>query len=387
MFMGTRGLWGFCKNSNYFGIYNPRDSYPTCLGFEIAELIKTFDTETLKSYYSKLLLPPPKTKNNNNRNIESYPTPSDFVSQNIIVKNDIDFIYDSLYCEYAYFINFDKGNLEIYRGFNKDPREKGPFAKIKSETKGYYGCRLLFELPLNLIKNQNIEFIKETFYILDFFPDLFSLKSKKVNQSYLSPSEIQKITRYINSTAKIDQNDPLLSKVQKVHFNHKEKISNLFKSSFSSYFNNASNRNNFSFYIARIIHLNDVFKSNQSGYSILSFSVSSLIESFLYNYERLIYPDISTMVNIIYIYKCISSKLVNNLQNLNFVNLFGLFINLKVLIYGLILLRILLKVEDFPELEELFDFITENKIVGCFINKDTKKVVFLRYYPFDYLIQ
>lgn len=384
--MGTRGLWGFCKNSSYFGIYNRCDSYPTCLGLEVVKLIKAFDTETLQSYYYKLLLSHSKIENETNQNTEIYPTPYEFVSQNIITENDISFIYDSLFCEYAYFINFDKKVLEIYRGFNKDPHEKGPFAKIKSETKDYYGCRLLFELPLDLIKNQDIKLIEEIFYILDFFSDLFSFKGKKVNQSYLSSSEIQKIVKYINSIVKTDENDPLLDQAQKVHFNYKEKISNLFKSSLSFYLDDTSNKNKLSFYIARIIHLNDVFKSYQSGHSIFSFNISYLIEFFLDNYERLIYPDIFTIANIIYIYKCISSRLVSSLRELRFIKLFGLPINLRSLIYGLTLLRILLKIKNLPELEELFDFIIKNKIVGCFLNKDTGEVVFVRYYPFDYLI-
>lgn len=35
--------------------------------------------------------------------------------------NEIDFINEGLFCEYAYFIDLDDGCLEVYKGFNKTP--------------------------------------------------------------------------------------------------------------------------------------------------------------------------------------------------------------------------------------------------------------------------
>jgi len=44
-----------------------------------------------------------------------------------IVKDSLAFAGDSLFCEYAYIIDLDKGTFEIYRGFNKEPVTEGRF--------------------------------------------------------------------------------------------------------------------------------------------------------------------------------------------------------------------------------------------------------------------
>lgn len=39
----------------------------------------------------------------------------------ILLKNSLNFSQDSVFCEWAYVIDFDKGAFEIYKGFNKEP--------------------------------------------------------------------------------------------------------------------------------------------------------------------------------------------------------------------------------------------------------------------------
>lgn len=39
----------------------------------------------------------------------------------ILLYNSIDFAGDSLFCEYAYVVDLDKGTFEVYEGFNKEP--------------------------------------------------------------------------------------------------------------------------------------------------------------------------------------------------------------------------------------------------------------------------
>jgi len=37
----------------------------------------------------------------------------------LLLYNQLDFAADSLFCEFAYFIDFDAGTLEVYKGFNR----------------------------------------------------------------------------------------------------------------------------------------------------------------------------------------------------------------------------------------------------------------------------
>ncbi|NOG70443.1 hypothetical protein HJG45_08680 [Roseicella sp. DB1501] len=61
-----------------------------------------------------------------------------------------DFVADSLFCEWAYIINFDTGEIEIYKGFNTDPAAAGRYASLKDKGDGveYFGVRLLGTFPL-----------------------------------------------------------------------------------------------------------------------------------------------------------------------------------------------------------------------------------------------
>lgn len=43
----------------------------------------------------------------------------------IKLKNSITFAADSLFCEYAYVVDLDKGTFEVFQGFNKEPLQGG----------------------------------------------------------------------------------------------------------------------------------------------------------------------------------------------------------------------------------------------------------------------
>lgn len=43
------------------------------------------------------------------------------------LKNSIGFAGDSLFCEWAYIVDFDKGTFEVFQGFNKTPIKEGRF--------------------------------------------------------------------------------------------------------------------------------------------------------------------------------------------------------------------------------------------------------------------
>ena len=46
-------------------------------------------------------------------------------SQPYPVLNDLDFAQDSLFCEWAYVIDFDTNTFEVFKGFNRTPLTEG----------------------------------------------------------------------------------------------------------------------------------------------------------------------------------------------------------------------------------------------------------------------
>jgi len=106
--MSTRGLWGIRgitgreDGKTEIGVVCYSDAFPSRLGADIMFSLK-------------------------NNCIDDY-----IINVNMS-QNGIDFIYDSLWCEWAYMINLETQCLEIYRGFNTDPQEAGPYASKKSE--------------------------------------------------------------------------------------------------------------------------------------------------------------------------------------------------------------------------------------------------------------
>lgn len=65
------------------------------------------------------------------------------------IENSMEFLGDSLFCEYAYVIDYDKNILEVYTGFNKSPlTETERFYSMKLEGE-YYPVRHLISFDLD----------------------------------------------------------------------------------------------------------------------------------------------------------------------------------------------------------------------------------------------
>jgi hypothetical protein len=176
--MGTRGAIGFILNEKEYITYNHFDSYPEGLGNHILKFIHSVkDMEELKQKVNKIELidekakPTPaqiercKLKGTININVsdqsyddwycllrEAQGLIGVYADVGLMIDNH-NFLKDSLFCEWAYIINFDTNKLEVYQGFNKDKNAEGRYAStfIKYEhrdTIEYYGVRLIHEIDL-----------------------------------------------------------------------------------------------------------------------------------------------------------------------------------------------------------------------------------------------
>lgn len=67
----------------------------------------------------------------------------------ILLNNALQFAADSLFCEWGYVIDLDKGTFEVYEGFNKNPLDAGErFAFLQEENSEYYPIRQVASYPL-----------------------------------------------------------------------------------------------------------------------------------------------------------------------------------------------------------------------------------------------
>ena len=83
---------------------------------------------------------------------------NDAPEDTIRLLNSIDFAGDSLFCEYAYVVDFDKRTFEVYKGFNKAPVPNGErFAKapLDEDAGGYQPIRLLATFSLDALPSED----------------------------------------------------------------------------------------------------------------------------------------------------------------------------------------------------------------------------------------
>ena len=143
--MGTDGAVGFIKNDHLTTIYNRMDSYPSGLGNDILDFIRRYGIDEINKLVDSFVLCDEED--------EAIPLYSlgDFWREGkkeILIYNDTSFLYNSLYCEWAYIINLDTNELEIYRGINEE-KPKGRFSEVPKNVNGYYAVSLIEILPFD----------------------------------------------------------------------------------------------------------------------------------------------------------------------------------------------------------------------------------------------
>lgn len=94
-------------------------------------------------------------------------------SNGLKIKNSIDFVSDSLFCEYAYVVDLDNGILEVYEGFNNRPPHKSerfadfPIENPSSLGNQYYPVGLVAEIPFEEIDEFTMRALENFLYPAD----------------------------------------------------------------------------------------------------------------------------------------------------------------------------------------------------------------------------
>lgn len=77
----------------------------------------------------------------------------------ILLQDSSNFAADSLFCEYAYVIDLDKGTFEVFTGFTKEPLVEGDRFFGGETNKEYHPVKLLVEFKLDALPTEE-EFLK-----------------------------------------------------------------------------------------------------------------------------------------------------------------------------------------------------------------------------------
>jgi len=179
--MGTRGCYGFYKNGQTKVTYNHFDSYPEYLGKSIIEFLKNTSIEELNEIFEKIIMVKQDSKPTKKqitqlkkyadlrvssqsldewyvllRNIQGDLNP--YKKDLVYMIDSQDFLTDSLFCEWAYIINLDINELEIYKGFNKIKTNQAKRYKIsKPDDQGYYSISPFLTFTFDEINKLSLE--------------------------------------------------------------------------------------------------------------------------------------------------------------------------------------------------------------------------------------
>lgn len=179
--MGTRGAYGFRIDGKDYLTYNHWDSYPTGMGAVLVEEIggwngnieemralarhvRLIDRNTLPTDEQIKACAEYTDLGVNGQSTSDWYCLLRKAQGSLLAALDIglmidghDFVRDSLFCEWAYIVNFDTGTFEVYRGFQKKKHRKGRFGRLKPlshDVDGiseYYPIALYAEYPLDSI--------------------------------------------------------------------------------------------------------------------------------------------------------------------------------------------------------------------------------------------
>lgn len=123
--MSTRGLYGYINGEERVAEYNSHDSYPDGLGKYFFDACKSGDMSDYQVY-----------------------------------EDDISFIQDSLFCEWAYFYDIEKRIFEIWSGFQTEADANNPYGQSKRGD--YYPCKRILRVYIDKIPDDFFDGIEDT---------------------------------------------------------------------------------------------------------------------------------------------------------------------------------------------------------------------------------
>jgi hypothetical protein len=177
--MGTRGINGFVVKGKHYGQYNQFDTYPSGMGKDMVKLARLI---TKNEGWNKFRKNAEKVQDigettNDTALIEKYSSYTDLQVSNQVetdtycllrhlqgvklleeiykgrclhIRDNMEFVKDSLFCEYAYFFNLDSMVIEFWKGFQKEPQMWNPFG-TSPNSDGYYPIKLVGVFQLSRI--------------------------------------------------------------------------------------------------------------------------------------------------------------------------------------------------------------------------------------------
>lgn len=176
--MGTRNMIGVVLDGEFkVAQYGQWDGYPSGQGLDVLNFVRDADLLTLVNKCRELhwaTQPEINAVNATESWTEKYPWLSRDAGAGVldmVLKGDASFLVDSssfaedsLFCEWAYVLDLDKLELEVYGGFNKNPVTEGRWAGKKDPKSDYY--------PVNLIKTYSLtDLPTEAEFLAELEPD------------------------------------------------------------------------------------------------------------------------------------------------------------------------------------------------------------------------
>ena len=187
--MSTRGLTGFRYQNTDNLAYSHFDSYPDSLGRNVLRELKQVSDWSRVRELAEGFVGIPDTRETRNideivaseirrhcddrfhtkapRTIYDLYRPlqgtlEPYLSGKLrFIPTANDFIYDSLFCEWAYIANLDSSQFEVWRGLQRELNGQPNRYGSEADRTGYFPCRQICEYSLEHLPKE-VQFLKDT---------------------------------------------------------------------------------------------------------------------------------------------------------------------------------------------------------------------------------